>query len=97
MIITSQPSSYFQRTKYVIVSGKHLLVKKPLAIKADELNKTVSPCGSYPDVIVCGCSCIQSRLQPKFNYIKQIIGSGDLGGYTFIHDNSVSMHAHQGI
>ena len=78
-------------------AGKHVLLEKPMALSKEELEEMMRVKAQHPELIAMDCSGRHSRLNPKFNLVKELIGSGALGEIYHIHHQSVSRQNRPGI
>ncbi len=97
VIICTPPYTHFDILKNTILANKHCLVEKPLVINASELTAIADLVQLNPHLTVMDCSARHSRLQPKFEFIKNMIQSGELGDIYFIHHNAVSPLSRPGV
>ncbi|MEW8030300.1 MAG: Gfo/Idh/MocA family oxidoreductase [Candidatus Thiodiazotropha sp.] len=97
IILCTPPSTHFNIAKDVILSGKHILLEKPIAINEDELIELHKLYNNNPDIIVMDASSRHSRLQPKYSYIKNIVDSGIIGEVYHIHHSAVLRKSRPGI
>ncbi len=68
-----------------IRAGKHTLIEKPMAIDTDGIQAILEAMADEPDVAVLEGSARHSRLQPKFEFIRNFIREGRLGDVYHIH------------
>ena len=61
-----------------------------MALSKEELEEMMRVKAQHPELIAMDCSGRHSRLNPKFNLVKELIGSGALGEIYHIHHQSVS-------
>jgi len=97
VIICTPPNLHREMFIESIKAGKHVLLEKPAAMNLKELDEMIEVQNAFPDIIVCDCSARHSRLQPKYEVVKQIIESGALGEIYYIHHNSVGRNGRPGI
>lgn len=97
VIICTPPHSHYQLAMEVINAHKHVLIEKPLTITKSEMYSLLHKAANYPHLVVMESSARHSRLQPKFNYIKNLISSGELGKIYAIHHNAVFRKSRPGI
>lgn len=80
-----------------INAGKHILVEKPLAMSLKDIDEMITAKNQHPELIVSECSGRHSRLQPKYQKIKEIIDAGKLGVIYMIHHNCIWRQNRAGI
>jgi predicted dehydrogenase len=97
VIIGTPPFTHKEIFTACIEAGKHVLIEKPLTITPGELDEMTILANQHPELKVCDASCRHSRLQPKFNYIKDLIESGRLGDIYYIHHNALYRQSRPGI
>jgi predicted dehydrogenase len=97
VIICTPPHSHYQLAMEVINAHKHVLIEKPFVITKSEMYSLQHKAADNPHLVVMESSARHSRLQPKFNYIKNLISSGDLGDIYAIHHNAVFRKSRPGI
>jgi predicted dehydrogenase len=97
VIICTPPKTHVNIFMDVLKAGKHVLVEKPAAITLEEVDLMIQEARKYPDLMVMEASGRHSRLQPKFNKIKEIMDSGKLGKVYYIHHNCVFRQGRGGI
>jgi len=89
VLISAPPFTHYEMLKNSLEAGKHVLMEKPLAPNSEEVEAMVAEVEKYPELTVLECSCRHARLQPKFDFVKNIIDSGKLGDVYYIHHNHV--------
>jgi len=89
VIIASPPWTHLEMLKYALRKGKHVLLEKPMAAGRRQLG-ALKKAAASSDRIVLECSCRHTRLQPKFDFIRDIITSGRLGEIYHIHHQSMT-------
>lgn len=97
VVICTPPNSHFKMAIDSLRSGKHILLEKPSTITRQDLSELQEAVIKHPSLIVLDCSARHSRLQPKFNYFKEMISSGELGHIYCIHHNAVNRASRPGI
>ena len=97
VIISTPPKSHYKITNDAISAKKHVLIEKPIAINQEQVYKLYNRAKNNPELIILDCSSRHSRLQPKFQYIKEIIESGKLGHIYYIHHNAIYRESRPGI
>ena len=97
VVITSPPDRHYEMFMDCIKAGKHILLEKPAAFTKSQLENMQAEETKHPEIIIMDCSCRHSRLQPKFNAVKEIIDSGNLGEIYMIHHNCLWRQARAGI
>lgn len=88
VVITTPPDTHAQMTEEALQAGKHVLLEKPMATNRSGVRRIVAAAARQPELVVLECSCRHTRLQPKFDLVKQYITSGKLGKVYHIHHNS---------
>ena len=97
VLIATPPDLHREMFIEALKAGKHVLLEKPMALSKDELEEMMHVKAQYPELIAMDCSGRHSRLNPKFNLVKELIGSGALGEIYHIHHQSVSRQNRPGI
>ena len=97
VVICTPPSTHFEIFIRAVRSGKHILLEKPATISIDELEGLLAIAAQHPELHICDASCRHARLQPKFNFVKKIIDSGNLGDIYHIHHQEALRQARPGI
>lgn len=97
VVICTPPNSHFQIAIDAIHANKHVLLEKPATITLKELKLLNNVIENHPNLIILDCSARHSRLQPKFNFFKELISSGKLGHVYGIHHNVVNRASRPGI
>lgn len=85
VVIASPPYTHLQMVKDALVAGKHILLEKPMVINRRELQELRNIVTRFPDRIILECSCRHTRLQPKYDFIKKMIRTDQLGEIYHIH------------
>jgi predicted dehydrogenase len=97
VVIASPPDQHSRMLLDALAAGKHVLLEKPMAISAEDVDQIVKAHRRHPELKVLECSCRHARLQPKYRFVKELIDSGILGEIYYIHHNSVAMQSRPGI
>lgn len=97
VVLCTPPAMHYEMFKAAVKAGKHVLLEKPAAIHAHELNDMIELSLSHPELLISDCSARHARLQPKFTKVKELIDSGALGEIYFIHHNAVARQSRPGI
>ncbi|MCP3659480.1 MAG: Gfo/Idh/MocA family oxidoreductase [Bacteroidetes bacterium] len=97
IVICTPPFTHYDITMDAINYNKHVLIEKPFAINFEQAQNIYQKAKEKPNLVIIDCSARHSRLQPKFNYIKNIINSKCLGSVYHIHHNSVQRNSRPGI
>ena len=87
VVITSPPDTHVAMAVDSLRAGKHVLVEKPMAVNRGEVQTLLAEVKKHPGQVVLEASCRHTRLQPKFTFIKNLIGNGRLGEVYHIHHN----------
>jgi predicted dehydrogenase len=90
IIIAAPPFSHRAMLKEALEAGKHVLLEKPMATTREELDEIQNVVSRYPEKYVLECSCRHTRLQPKFQAIKELIDAGRIGEVYHIHHNALT-------
>lgn len=64
-------------TLYALEHGMHVLCEKPAAVRASDVEKMIAASKRHPDLTFA--LMLNQRLNPIYQKIKQMIGSGELG------------------
>lgn len=97
VLITTPPHLHQEMFVETIRAGKHVLLEKPMAIRAQQMNAILQAAKQHPEVIAMECSGRHARLVPKFWKVREIIESGALGEIYHIHHNSIGRQNRPGI
>ncbi len=89
VIICSPPFTHFEMAKAAMRAGKHILLEKPMVLNRPQVNGLLKEAQKHRKLVVCECSCRNTRLQPKFRFIKKMIDNGDIGRVYHIHHNQL--------
>jgi len=87
VIIAAPPFLHRQVFLDALDAGKHVLVEKPLAVSPAEARSMAEAAARHPHQITLEASCRHTRLQPKFDFVRNFIRSGRLGRVYHIHHN----------
>jgi len=97
VVVSTPPDSHYPIGMEVMKAGKHLMLEKPLALTVLEAKKLLAESEKHPNLIITGCSCRHTRLNPKFAYVKKFIDSGKLGRIYHIHHQCIGRQSRGGI
>lgn len=97
IVICTPPNTHKDIFIAALNAGKHVLVEKPAAMNLSDIDEMIKISELHPELIALECSARHSRLQPKYQKIKEIINSGQLGDIYYIHHNSVAQQSRAGI
>ncbi len=85
VIIATPPYLHVPIALEALAAGKHVLIEKPMAVSAVQVDQISVAVKSHPDLVVLEGSCRHARLQPKFAFVKKLIESGKLGEIYHMH------------
>ncbi len=85
VVIATPPYLHVPIALEALAAGKHVLIEKPMAINAEQIDQIIAAVKSHPNQVVLEGSCRHARLQPKFAFVKKLIESGKLGEIYHIH------------
>jgi predicted dehydrogenase len=97
VLICTPPNLHKEMFIESLKAEKHVFLEKPAAMNLQEIDEMIAFQKQFPQLIVCDCSARHSRLQPRFQVIKDIIKSGTLGDIYYIHHNSIWRNGRPGI
>lgn len=97
VLIATPPDTHKEMFIAALRAGKHVLLEKPMALNSNELDEMMHTRVLYPHLLAMECSARHSRLNPKFNLVRDIISSGAMGEVYHIHHQSVKRQARPGI
>ena len=87
VVIATPPYLHKEVFMAALEAGKHVLIEKPLTISAEEARQMSEASGRSPRLVTLDASCRHTRLQPKFDFVRDMIRSGKLGQVYHIHHN----------
>jgi len=90
VVIATPPYLHAEHLEESLKAGKHVLLEKPIAESKESLERILKAVESTPNLKVLEASCRHTRLTRKFEFIKDMIDSGKLGGVYHIHHNTLS-------
>ncbi|MFH0935741.1 MAG: Gfo/Idh/MocA family oxidoreductase [Candidatus Omnitrophota bacterium] len=82
VVISTPASTHYKITKEALHRNKHVLVEKPLSLKAKESEELLRISGKKKKVLMVGHTFL---FNPAVNKIKEIIKSKELGRIYYIH------------
>ncbi len=85
VVIATPPYLHVPIALEALAAGKHVLIEKPMAVSASQVDQISAAVKSYPNLVVLEGSCRHARLQPKFAFVKNLIESGMLGDIYHMH------------
>jgi predicted dehydrogenase len=97
VVIATPPSTHKAIFLDAVAAGKHVLLEKPMAIRATDIRTMLAAARRHPKLVVCEASCRHARLQPKFAFVKRLVDSGALGDVYYVHHNAVNRRGRPGI
>lgn len=97
VIIATPPDTHRDMFLAALKAGKHVLLEKPMALHLEDLEEMMRVKAHYPHLKAMECSARHSRLNPKFDLVRNIIGSGALGDVYHIHHQCVKRQERPGI
>jgi predicted dehydrogenase len=90
--IATPPSTHYSLVKQALEAGKHVLVEKPLATKAEEAESLVALAERNGLVLMPGHTFLYS---PAVNKVRQLIVSGELGEIYFVTSSRMNLGIYQ--
>jgi predicted dehydrogenase len=90
VVIATPPYLHAEQLEVALAAGKHVLLEKPMAESLESVRRIVAAVEQAPQQIVLEASCRHTRLTSKFQFIKTMIDSGELGEIYHIHHNHLS-------
>lgn len=97
VVICTPPNLHMKMSVEALAAGKHVLLEKPMCLSMEEAGRIVAESEKHPELVLLDCSCRYSRLQPKFEFVREFIKSGRLGDVYYIHHNFVRRQTRSGI
>jgi predicted dehydrogenase len=85
VVVATPPGTHAELALSTLRAGKHLLLEKPMAIARAEAAAVVEEAARRPGQVVLEASCRHARLQPKFAFVKALVGAGRLGRVYHLH------------
>jgi len=79
VVVAAPPHTHLEMAVASLRAGKHLLLEKPMVATRGEMKKLLAEAAKHPQLVVLDCSCRHARLQPKFDFVKKILDSGEIG------------------
>ena len=87
VIIATPPYLHAEQLEAALAAGKQVLLEKPMAESRESIRRIVTAVEQHPELLVLEASCRHTRLTRKFQFIKSMIDSGQLGEIYHIHHN----------
>lgn len=97
VVIATPPNTHIKLAIKAILSKKHVLIEKPLAINEQELNDFERAIQNVDDLIIMDCSVRHSRLNEKFDYIKRILATKKIGEIYAISHITLQKNSRPGV
>lgn len=97
VIVCTPPGTHKKIGIDVMRAGKHLLLEKPLATTLKDCQALVTEAAKHPRLKISGCSARHARLNPKFEFVRNIISSGKLGKIYHVHHQCGGRQGRPGI
>lgn len=97
VVIVTPPNTHCKIFVDAAEAGKHTLIEKPLGISKVDLDKMTKTAAQHPKLVALNASCRHARLQPKYDFIKNLIDSGKIGDVYHVHHVAVSRQSRPGI
>lgn len=85
VIVATPPQFHVDLAVDALKAGKHVVVEKPLALCEEEADRLLQAAVDHPDRVCMDCSGRHSRLQPKYEYVKNLINAGAIGDVYHVH------------
>ncbi len=79
VVVAAPPHTHLEMAVAALRAGKHVLLEKPMVPNRREVKKLLAEAARHPHLVVLDCSCRHARLQPKFDFVKKIVDSGEIG------------------
>ncbi len=90
VVIATPPYLHAEQLAAALSSNKHVLIEKPLAESRESVKRILAAVEQTSSLVVLDASCRHTRLTRKFQFIKSMIDSGQLGQIYHIHHNHLS-------
>jgi predicted dehydrogenase len=90
VIIATPPYLHAEQVVAALEAGKDVLLEKPMAESPASVEKIVAAVSQAPECLVLEASCRHTRLTRKFDFIKDLVDSGELGQIYHIHHNHLT-------
>jgi predicted dehydrogenase len=88
VIVATPPETHFELAKKALISGKHVLVEKPLCTKASEADELIEISKNNKKVLMVDHTF---QYSPAIDRLKEIISSGEIGKIQYIHSQRLNM------
>ena len=86
--IATPAETHFEIAKKVIISGKHLLIEKPMTLSVDDAEELVSLAKTYDVNLMVGHVLL---FHPAVIKIKEIISEGAIGELQYLYSNRLNL------
>ena len=92
VVVATPPRSHYAIVKAALSAGKHVLVEKPLATKADDARDLIDTARQHGVVLMPGHTFIYS---PSVNKVRDLIDAGELGELYFVTSSRMNLGKYQ--
>ena len=89
VIVSTPPFLHAEQGIAVLEAGKHLLLEKPMATSEEDAARLVDAAAAHRNLVSLEASCRFSRLNPKYDFVKEVIDSGRLGRVYLVHHHEM--------
>jgi predicted dehydrogenase len=96
-IVCTPPALHYKMAADALRAGKHVLVEKPMCLKADEAEALCREAAQHPTLRFSGFTARHARLTTKFPVVRDMIAAGRLGDVYHIHHRMVFTRRRSGI
>ena len=89
VIVSTPPFLHAEQGIAVLEAGKHLLLEKPMATSEEDAARLVDAAAAHRNLVSLEASCRFSRLNPKYDFVKEVIDSSRLGKVYLVHHHEM--------
>jgi UDP-2-acetamido-3-amino-2,3-dideoxy-glucuronate N-acetyltransferase len=88
MIIATPASTHYELTKKALLSGKHVLVEKPITLYTHEAKELIKISDSIKKILMVGHVLLY---HPAITKMKELIDGGKIGKLQYIYSNRLNL------
>lgn len=88
VVIATPPASHFSIAKNALLSGKHTMVEKPMALSYSNARELVDLADATKNILMTGHTVIYNE---SIKVVKDLIGSGEIGDVYYIYASRLNL------
>ncbi len=97
VMVCTPPFTHLEYGLAALRAGKHLLMEKPMCLTSSDARTLIEESERHEGVVLSGAVARYSRLNVKFEAVRELIADGKLGDVYYIHHRDAGRRSRAGV